>query len=168
MDDFWIFVSSDFFANIATAISALGTIAAVIVSLYLSRRGEKIKYKIQRQLSVPLNYVGDFSLLFDIELVNLSTNNQIIISSFPYLKTGNKHIILKNYVPIYDVNEDSYKFPRKLNYGDSLIVSIDKETRNKLLKCTGNNFYLIIQDVLGNKYKYRIRRKELEIILKNE
>ena len=168
MADFGIFVCSDFFANIAMAISALGTIAAVIVSLYLSRRGEKIKYKIQRQLSVPLNYVGDFSLLFDIELVNLSTNNQIIISSFPYLKTGNKHIILKNYVPIYDVNEDSYKFPRKLNYGESLIVSIDKEIRAELLKCSRNNFYLVIQDVLGNKYKYRIRRKELEIILKNE
>ena len=161
-------VSTDCFANIATAISAIGTIAAVIVSLYLSRKGDKIKYKIQRKITVPLNVACNCKLLYDVELINLTRNNQIIISSFPYIRAKNKNVILKNYMPIYESNEDSYTFPRKLNYGDNFIVSIDKRTTSELLSYSNNKkFILIIQDVLGQKYKYKIKRKELELIVKN-
>lgn len=161
-------VSTDCFANVATAISAIGTIAAVIVSLCLSRKGDKIKYKIQRKITVPINVAGNFNLLFDVELINLTRNNPIIISSFPYIRVKNKNIILKNYVPIYEHNEDSYSFPRKLNYGDNFVVSINKKTIEELLSYSNNKkFILIIQDVLGQKYKYKIKRKELELIVKN-
>ena len=42
------FISSSLFANICTFLSAIGTLGAVIVSLHLSRKNEKIKYKITR------------------------------------------------------------------------------------------------------------------------
>lgn len=116
----------------------------------MSRKGDKIKYKIQRKITVPLNVACNFKLLYDVELINLTRNNQIIISSVPYIRAKNKNVILKNYVPIYKNDEDSYTFPRKLNYGDNFIVSIDKRTTLELLSYSKNkNFILIIQDVLG-------------------
>ena len=51
----WLnFFESNLFSNIINTFSAIGTIGAVIVSLYLSRKGERIKYKIRRQVIVPV------------------------------------------------------------------------------------------------------------------
>ena len=53
----WLnFFESNLFSNIINTFSAIGTIGAVIVSLYLSRKGERIKYKIRRQVIVPVGY----------------------------------------------------------------------------------------------------------------
>ena len=63
----WLnFFESNLFSNIINTFSAIGTIGAVIVSLYLSRKGERIKYKIRRQVIVPVGYCGNFSLRYDL------------------------------------------------------------------------------------------------------
>ena len=164
----WLnFFESNLFSNIINTFSAIGTIGAVIVSLYLSRKGERIKYKIRRQVIVPVGYCGNFSLRYDLELINLTRNNQIVISSYPYIRTGRTNIFIKNYVPIYD-NSDNYNFPRRLNYGDKFLISIDKQTASEILKNSSRNkFKLIVEDVLGNKYKYTIKRSEMELLVKN-
>ena len=66
-------ISSSLFANICTLLSAVGTISAVIVSLYLSRKNEKIKYKIIRNFIIPIGFVGDFlGNYYSLSLINLS------------------------------------------------------------------------------------------------
>ena len=70
-------------------------------------------------------------------------------------------------MPIYD-NSDNYNFPRRLNYGDKFLISIDKQTASEILKNSSKNkFKLIVEDVLGNKYKYTIKRSEMELLVKN-
>ena len=94
----WIkFFEGNLYSNIINTLSAIGTIGAVIVSLYLSRSGERIKYKIKRQVIVPVGYCGNFTLRYDLELINLTRNNQIVISSYPYIRNGKTNIIIKNY-----------------------------------------------------------------------
>ena len=135
----WLnFFESNLFSNIINTFSAIGTIGAVIVSLYLSRKGERIKYKIRRQVIVPVGYCGNFTLRYDLELINLTRNNQIVISSYPYIRNGRTNIFIKNYVPIYD-NSDNYNFPRRLNYGDKFLISIDKQTASEILKNSSKN-----------------------------
>ena len=96
----------------------------------------------------------NFTLRYDLELLNLTRNNQIVILSYPYIRNGRTNIFIKNYKPIYD-NSDNYNFPRRLNYGDEILVSIDKQTGKwNIKKFFKNKFKLIVEDVLGNKYKY--------------
>lgn len=164
----WIkFFEGNLYSNIINTLSAIGTIGAVIVSLYLSRSGERIKYKIKRQVIVPVGYCGNFTLRYDLELINLTRNNQIVISSYPYIRNGKTNIIIKNYIPFYEKLDD-YNFPRKLNYGDKLLISIDKTIAKDILKNSSKKrFKLIVEDVLGNKFKYTIKRSEMEVLIKN-
>ena len=53
------FISSNLFSNICTFLSAVGTIGAVIVSLHLSRKNEKIKYKITRNFIITIRIISD-------------------------------------------------------------------------------------------------------------
>ena len=48
-------------------------------------------------------------------------------------------------MPIYD-NSDNYNFPRRLNYGDKFLISIDKQTASEILKNSSKNKFKLISN----------------------
>ena len=156
------FISSNLFANICTFLSAIGTLGAVIISLYLSRKNEKVKYKITRNLVVPVGFVGDFlENFYSLSLINLSKYLSITIESNPYIEIPNKKLFLSN----IDW-ENTNQLPKVINYGEKYTVTIDRKAVSTLLQnVKSKKIKFFFKDVFGKIYKYKINRKELEHFL---
>ena len=86
MKDFLNFISSDLFANLCQFFSAFGTVAAVVVSLWLSVKKDKIKYSIMDHTIDLLNAngfsAGNNICGYCVKLVNCSDEKNI------YLRQG--------------------------------------------------------------------------------
>ena len=166
IEDVLNIISSNLFANICTLLSAIGTIAAVIVSLHLSRRNEKIKYKITRNFIIPIDFVGDFlGNYYSLSLINLSKYLSITIESNPYIQTSKGNLaVIKN----IDW-ENKNQLPKIINYGEKYTITIDKNTAKEILKnVETKKIKFIFKDIFGKIYTHKIDRKELEqfILLK--
>lgn len=166
IEDVLNIISSNLFANICTLLSAIGTIAAVIVSLHLSRRNEKIKYKITRNFIIPIGFVGDFlGNYYSLSLINLSKYLSITIESNPYIQTSKGNLTL-----IKNIDwENKNQLPKVINYGEKYTITIDKSTAKEILQNVKNKkIKFIFKDIFGKLYIYKINRKELEqfILLK--
>jgi len=153
-------ISSSLFANICTLLSAVGTISAVIVSLYLSRKNEKIKYKITRNFIIPIGFVGDFlGNYYSLSLINLSKYLSITIESNPYIQTSKGNLTL-----IKNIDwENKNQLPKVINYGEKYTITIDKSTAKEILQNVKNKkIKFIFKDIFGKVYIHKINRKELE------
>ena len=158
--DILLFFESSLFANICTFLSSIGTIAAVIVSLYLSRKGERIKYKITRDTIIPVGFVGNyFESYFAISLINLSKGLSITIESNPYIKCSKNNLTI-----IHNIDwDDSNQLPKVINYGEKYKVTMDKKTVGEILeKTSGRKIKFVFKDIFGKTYSHNIKRKELE------
>lgn len=154
------FISSSIFANICTFLSAVGTLAAVIVSLYLSSKSEKIKYKITRNYTIPIGFVGDFfQNYYSISLINKSRYMDIRIESMPYIKQPKVNLLITTNFDWENTNQ----LPKTIKYGEKYTITLDKKMIINLLKTISQNkITVVFKDTLGNVYKYKIKRKELE------
>ena len=153
-------ISSSLFANICTLLSAVGTIGAVIVSLHLSRKNEKIKYKITRNFIIPIGFVGDFlGNYYSLSLINLSKYLSITIESNPYIQTSKGNLTL-----IKNIDwENKNQLPKVINYGEKYTITIDKSTAKEILQNVKNKkIKFIFKDIFGKVYIHKINRKELE------
>ena len=153
-------ISSSLFANICTLLSAVGTISAVIVSLYLSRKNEKIKYKITRNFIIPIGFVGDFlGNYYSLSLINLSKYLSITIESNPYIQTSKGNLTL-----IKNIDwENKNQLPKVIKYGKKYTITIDKSTAKEILQNVKNKkIKFIFKDIFGKVYIHKINRKELE------
>lgn len=159
------FFSSSLFSNICTFLSAIGTLAAVIVSLYLSEKNEKIKYKITRSYTIPIGFVGNFlQNYYSISLINKSRYMDIHIESMPYIKQQKMNLAITTNIDW----EGSNELPKTIKYGQKYTITLDKKVVANLLNMVdGNNITIVFKDTLGNMYKHKIKRKELEIFIKN-
>ncbi len=154
------FISSGLFANICTFLSAIGTLGAVIVSLHLSRKNEKIKYKITRNFVIPVGFVGNYlENYYSLSLINLSRYLSITIESNPYIEISNTNLTLINNIDWDNTNQ----LPKAINYGEKYTITIDKNTVNEILKTVNDRkIKFVFKDIFGKTYKYKIKRKELE------
>lgn len=160
------FISSNLFANICTFLSAVGTLGAVIVSLHLSRKSERVKYKITRNFIIPIGFAGDFlGNYYSLSLINLSKYLSITIESNPYIQTSKGNLTL-----IKNIDwEDKNRLPKVINYGEKYTITIDKNTVKEILQNVENKkIKIIFKDIFGKIYVHKINRKELEqfILLK--
>ena len=159
------FMSSSLFSNICTFISAIGTLAAVIVSLYLSRKNEKIKYKITRNFIIPVGFVGNFlDNYYSVSLINLSKYLTITIESNPYIKMPKINLTIINNIDWENKNQ----LPKVIHYGEKYTITMDKNTISEILKSTDKGKIIIVfKDIFGKTYKHKIKRKELEQFILN-
>jgi len=159
------FMSSSLFSNICTFISAIGTLAAVIVSLYLSRKNEKIKYKITRNFIIPVGFVGNFlDNYYSVSLINLSKYLTITIESNPYIKTPKINLTIINNIDWENKNQ----LPKVIHYGEKYTITMDKNTISEILKSTDKGkITIVFKDIFGKMYKHKIKRKELEQFILN-
>lgn len=74
------FFEGQLFANICSAFSAIGTVGAVIISLYLILRENSVKYKVTGNQVGVTNYpaMKNIILGYGINIVNLSYNKNIM------------------------------------------------------------------------------------------
>lgn len=159
------FMSSSLFSNICTFISAIGTLAAVIVSLYLSRKNEKIKYKITRNFIIPVGFVGNFlDNYYSVSLINLSKYLTITIESNPYIKMPKINLTIINNIDWENKNQ----LPKIIHYGEKYTITMDKNTISEILKSTDKGkISIVFKDIFGKTYKHKIKRKELEQFILN-
>ena len=70
------FFEGQLFANICSAFSAIGTVGAVIISLYLIFRENRVKYKMTGNTVTLLNPITNENVTsgYGINIVNLSFN----------------------------------------------------------------------------------------------
>ena len=158
--DLIYFISSNFFANICTLFSAIGTIGAVIMSLYLSKKNEKIKYKIITEYIFPIGYgIHNTDKYYSISLINLSRYLAIHIESMPYIRTHKMNLAIK-----YNIDwEEKNQLPKIINYGEKYTITIDKMIAKSILNdINTNKIIFTFTDVFGKNYEHKIKRKELE------
>ena len=141
-------------------LSAIGTLGAVIVSLHLSRKNEKIKYKITRNFVIPVGFVGNYlGNYYSLSLINLSRYLSITIESNPHIEISNTNLTLINNIDWDNTNQ----LPKVINYGEKYTITIDKKTVNEILKnVKDRRIKFVFKDIFGKTYKYKIHRKELE------
>lgn len=149
----------DILTLIFAGLSAIGTVGAVIFSLWVSFDSKRIKYKIKVD-EVTMFGVNEASITgINITLTNNSKDTIIKISSFPKIK------IKKNSYMAYKPNLQSYngyKFPASLSYGDSLKFFLDQEQIRLTLENNNKKFLFFFNDDLGHTFKITIKRELFE------
>lgn len=164
------FIESDLFANLCQLFSALGTVGAVIVSLYIIFKQNKIKVKLTATtidlLSERINkYISGFS----VTICNLSSTQNIFLKQSLYMKKDKKDekgndLLL--FVPVPKIIE-LFPFKSVISPGEEYTFFLAKkqikcaleESKSKLLK-----FYFM--DKFNKKYSIKVKRSDLEKRLK--
>ena len=86
-----IFLESNLFANICSVFSAIGTVGAVIISLYLIFRENKVKYKVEANTITIMNpSTGKYIQGYGINIVNLSYNKNLMLNQSIVVKCPKK------------------------------------------------------------------------------
>lgn len=148
----------DILILIFTGMAAIGTVGAVIVSLYFSYNTNKVKYKISNNISTIANeFLSEKGII--VILVNTSMNKTIYISSFPQIKISKyKSLVLINNYETFP----EFKIPKKLNFSESISFFINNKQAKYILDQKDKRKYdFIFYDNVGNRYKTTISKKKL-------
>lgn len=162
------FISSDFFANLCQFFSAFGTVSAVVVSLWLSIKKDKIKYSIRAHtidvVSVKGFESGNNICGYCISLVNCSDEKNIYLRqglrflSDDFKKTKTINVI----APVIELN-DTFPIEKNLGPGEEFEFFICEKQINSILRDSKKKrikFYFV--DKYNRKYSIFVRRTELE------
>jgi hypothetical protein len=111
--DTWLFVNS-----FAPWLAALGTLAAVAVSLYLAFRGERLRLRVRSgiyHMAAPGQRISEAPEYFQVQATNhgfRATQVQGLMWRFGLIRT-------RNFVVVPSVNPYSTELPAKLDHGDT-------------------------------------------------
>lgn len=140
--------------NLADWLAALGTISAVIVALYLSRKDEKPRARVKSTFSYGVTYDGKMTehpIHISMEIVNIGkvpiNLEECTVSPSMFSKE-------KMYF-----TDESHKVKKLLNPGEFYEHKLDYEVLNRYLaskKSKKLKTYMFFRDSLDNKYKCKI------------
>ena len=155
------FFEGNLFANICSAFSAIGTVGAVIISLYLIFRENKVKYKVKTNTVTIMNPANDKYIQgYGINIVNLSYNKNLMLNQSIVVKCPkNKELVL-----LVDLKlPKEFITPKILSPGEDFTFFIEKEQIEEILKrIKSKKIIIYFRDKANIKYKTKIKRKELE------
>jgi hypothetical protein len=158
---------NEFLKSLPEWLTALGTLLAVVVALYLARRDKKIQASVSATVYRLLDPTRQDSPEFvTVTVTNVGTRSFTL--STIYWQTG----VFKRttYLMVIPVNEYSSRFPLKLADGDQAMYSIpiDDFRRNSLPKFQSQPRFLSfiwsrfifvrIVTTTGDGFKFRINR----------
>ena len=154
--------NDDFFSNILPNwLAAIGTISAVIVSLFLSMKGEKIKFFAKAEYCKLL--VGSMKEIFFNVLIANNCQKIIKIKSIQW--KVRKKFATKIYTQIPDNNQFTETLPKTLEEGDELNLFFKKEIFEKNIdKSDSKNISLYFKTSTNKKYKIKISKDSLKKI----
>ncbi len=129
----------EFINTFAPWLSALGTIAAVIVALYLSNREKRIRLRVSaghRMLIIPGQNIQEENEFLVINIVNIGYRSAIITN------IGWKVGFIKKQLGIQMTINDGYskRIPTKLNEGEEANYYIPLNTETNWINNFLNNF----------------------------
>lgn len=172
------FISSDLFANLCQFFSAVGTVAAVVVSLCLSFSKTKIKVMITCDNVDVLNpdgfKAGNNASGYGIRIVNCSDERNIYLKQGLYfisdLSKSKKTTSLL--LPIIELNH-IFPIQKNLGPGDDFEFFISETHINSILSvCKKKYIKFYFMDKYNRKYFVKVKRsaleKRLEYLKKNE
>lgn len=155
----WGYDLYDILTLLFSGLTAIGTIGAVIFSLWVLFDSKKIKYKMSADSATPVVQNSIKEVGINIVLTSNSKDNLIKISSCPKIKIKkNEYILLfPNFQSL-----DEYKIPKTLSYGDMLSFFLNQKQIKMILENKNKKFLFFFCDSLGKVYKVKIKRKLFE------
>lgn len=159
------FLEGQLFANICNAFSALGTVGAVIISLYLIFRENNVKYKMSGSITGITNYPypGNNTSGYGVNIVNLSYNKNIMLKQSLYVKQNKERallLLLNLKLP------EIFITPSVLGPGEDFTFFIEKKQIEYILKNVPyKKIELYYLDKCNKKYSIKVKREDLKIIL---
>ena len=162
------FFEGQLFANLCSAFSAIGTVGAVIISLYLIFRENTVKYKVTGNIMVITDYpsLGEIINGYGINIVNLSYNKNIMLKQSLYVKQNKK----TNIVLLVNLNlPKSFITPNVLGPGEDFTFFIEaKQIKHILENVKEKKIRLFYYDKSNKKYETKIDREDLKIVLEKQ
>ena len=159
------FLEGQLFANICSAFSAVGTVGAVIVSLYLIFRENRVKYKITSNTITILNPLTNEHVAsgYGVNIVNLSFNKNIMLNQSIAVKCPHNKLLL---LLVNLKLPKEFITPKVLSPGEDFTFLIEKiQIKEILEKVKYKKITLFFRDKSNMKYKIKIKRKDLEAYL---
>lgn len=171
------FISSDLFANLCQFFSALGTVAAVGVSLCLSFSKTKIKVMITCDNVDILNpngfKAGNNVSGYGIRIVNCSDERNIYLKQGLYFVSDSSKSkkMISLLIPIVELNH-IFPIQKNLGPGDDFEFFISETHINSILSvCKKKYIKFYFMDKYNRKYYIKIKKdnlqKRLDYIKKN-
>lgn len=172
------FIGSDLFANLCQFFSAVGTVAAVIVSLCFSRAKSRIKANVYGDNLDILNpdgfKMGNNICGYSVRIVNCSDERNIYLKQGLYfisdLEKSKKNISLL--VPVVELNH-FFPIQKNLGPGDEFVFFVSETHINSILSvCKKKYIKFYFMDKYNRKYFIKVKRsvleKRLEYLEKNK
>jgi len=159
------FIESQLFANICSAFSAVGTVGAVIISLYLILRDNKIKYKMTGNTITMMNpFTNDVVADgYGINIVNLSFNKNMMLKQSLYVKCPKGKVLL---LLVNLKLPKEFITPSMLSPGENFTFLIEKKQIREILdKVKSKMVTIYFMDQSNLTYKLKVKRSELEKII---
>lgn len=156
------FFEGQLFANICSAFSAIGTVGAVIISLYLIFRENRVKYKMTGNTVTLLNPITNENVTsgYGINIVNLSFNKNIMLNQSIAVKCSNNKLLL---LLVNLKLPKEFITPKILAPGEDFTFLIEKVQIKEILeKVKYKKITIFFRDKSNIKYKIKIKRKVLE------
>ncbi|MFW2072624.1 hypothetical protein ACG9Y7_04075 [Acinetobacter gerneri] len=164
-----------FWSMIGTWLASIGTIAAVITSLYLARKNDKINLLVTSDIvflfGYSKNYEEDSDKYINIEIVN-NGNKPVTIQNVGWQMTKGKAFV----VP-FNPNPLTTQLPKMINYGEvarwAIEVSAVKNIwipdfiRDGVKKQDVNKWKICIHISTGEKITVKPNKKIIELIQNN-
>ena len=159
------FLSGTLFSNLCSAFSAIGTVGAVIISLYLIFREKNIKYKVTGNIIGITNYptMGKIISGYGVTIINLSYNKNIMLKQSLYVKQSKK----QNLALLVNLKlPEKFITPKILGPSEDFTFFIDeKQIKYILENVTNKKITIFFYDKENKKYKIKINREDLEDVI---
>ena len=173
MEEVKEFISSNLFANICQFFSAIGTVGAVVVSLLIVIIQKKVKVFITTS-TLEMFSPGNIGSGFDVSgysatICNGSNEKNIYLKQGLYVKMPKKDKNKNSVMMLLPIIELRSLFPHKdiLGPGEDYTFFISEKHIRSIIK-NNNKTYIecYFMDKFNRKYKFKIKRKDLEKKLK--
>ncbi|MGN1311947.1 MAG: hypothetical protein ACI4U4_02905 [Bacilli bacterium] len=169
MQDFVNLVSSDFFANLCELFSAIGTVSAVVLSLYILFSQRKVKVFISTNT---IDIISPYSMKdvksicgYSATICNTSNEKNIYLKQPLYVKMDKPDEKGKSIMMLIPIVELNNVFPHKESIGpgeDFTFFISEKHIRYIMKNNSQKNIFCYFMDKNNKKYKFKIKRKDLE------
>lgn len=162
------FLSGQLFANLCSAFSAIGTVGAVVVSLFLIFRENKVKSIVTGNIMGIADYpsLGKIINGYGVNIINLSYNKNILLKQSLYVKQNKK----TNLALLVNLSlPKNFITPNILGPGEDFTFFIEaKQIKYILENIKDKKIKLFYYDKCNKKYQIKLNREDLEMVLQKQ
>jgi len=137
-------------------LTAIGTISAVVISLYLSLRDRKFRYYSKANFGM---FIGDYGLREDLFMIKIVNKSPRLVRITGVTWITRKLFKTKHFLQLQDENPFTDVLPKVLEYGQELNLYFEKEYFAKgVTTFDYNKFNLFFNTSADEQYKIKITK----------